>query len=244
MFNLKSFTASALAVLLTLSASTVTHAESKKPISPKSVPPLVNISQVDKRWVGKQVSFVGTVFDATCSSTGLTYQLVDDSGGIFVTYGAKVYDAIPHVDGYAVGSTVRITGTVVQGKTKLLISVAHADDTTVLTSTQRVVPLYQLGGLSAADYNTHMQIDAEIYRVDPAPQGLDLIVFDKTGARQVHIASAVLNRFAQRDNIVAGAQIRFVGQVKIAHRTRHLNEEKVMNLSQNIAYQIGAVARR
>ena len=219
MLNRNRIAAATVVLLLVLGPINSANAQSQKPASPKSTIPLAKISQLDKSRVGKQVSFVGTVFDATCSSSGLTYQLVDDSGGIFVNYSSKVYDAIPQVENYAVGATVRITGTVVQGKTKLVVSVAHADATAILTTTQRVVPAYHLGGLTAADYNVHMQIEADIYQVEVVPQGLDLIVFDKTGAQRVRLPTAVLNRFPQRDKLVAGSHIHFVGQAKINHQT-------------------------
>lgn len=178
---------------------------------------LTPISTIGEPLLDSYVTIKGTVLEAGNFSKGFRFVVADDTGRIDVTYFENVFDTLPKPELVRVGAVAQITGRVDEYEGKFSIIPNRGKDTLVFSSTLRTVDHRELGGLNNGDHGAIILVEGEVHSVEKFDNGLDVLIFDKTGTQKVRLYNVVAARI-KKDALVTGSKVSVTGKVKATRK--------------------------
>ena len=172
------------------------------------------MGEIDAGRVGETLTLRGQVTGTASLSGGFKFTLDDGTGQIVLLLWGDVYDAVANVAGLNTGATVLVTGEIGEYEGELQITPAEAGKVLVeAVGSGPDAPRREIGSLSAADAGALVEIEGSISRVEGFSSGLRVYVTDGTGEVQLLLWQNVADRVPDREKLVAGAQVRAIGEV-------------------------------
>ncbi|NJM41126.1 MAG: hypothetical protein HC853_10310 [Anaerolineae bacterium] len=176
-------------------------------------PVIVPIGKIEKSQVGKYLTVKGKIKEASNFSVGFKFVLEDETGALNVTFFEKTWDTLPKPDLMQVGAVAQFTGRLDEYQGEYEIVPNRGRDALVITPTARTVISRELGSINNGDFGALVQVQGEVYSVETFDRGIDVIVFDKSGAQKVKLWNVVAKRVA-KDVLKKGTQVRVIGRVR------------------------------
>jgi len=172
------------------------------------------MGEINAGRVGETLTLRGQVTGTASFSGGFKFMLDDGTGQIVLLLWGDVYDAVANVAGLNTGATVLVTGEIGEYEGELQITPAEAGEVLVeVTDSGPDAPRREIGSLSAADAGALVEIEGSISRVEGFSSGLRVYVTDGTGEVQLLLWQNVADRVPDREKLVAGTQVRAIGEV-------------------------------
>jgi RecJ-like exonuclease len=172
------------------------------------------MGEINAGRVGETLTLRGQVTGTASLSGGFKFTLDDGTGQIVLLLWGDVYDAVANVAGLNTGATVLVTGEIGEYEGELQITPAEASEVLVeVAGSGPDAPRREIGSLSAADAGALVEIEGSISRVEGFSSGLRVYVTDGTGEVQLLLWQNVADRVPDREKLVAGAQVRAIGEV-------------------------------
>jgi len=182
--------------------------------SPTPAIPTTPMGEINAGRVGETLTLRGQVTGTASFSGGFKFMLDDGTGQIVLLLWGDVYDAVANVAGLNTGATVLVTGEIGEYEGELQITPAEAGEVLVeVTDSGPDAPRREIGSLSAADAGALVEIEGSISRVEGFSSGLRVYVTDGTGEVQLLLWQNVADRVPDREKLVAGTQVRAIGEV-------------------------------
>jgi DNA/RNA endonuclease YhcR with UshA esterase domain len=182
--------------------------------TPTPATPTTPMGEINAGRVGETLTLRGQVTGTASLSGGFKFTLDDGTGQIVLLLWGDVYDAVANVAGLNTGATVLVTGEIGEYEGELQITPAEASEVLVeVAGSGPDAPRREIGSLSAADAGALVEIEGSISRVEGFSSGLRVYVTDGTGEVQLLLWQNVADRVPDREKLVAGAQVRAIGEV-------------------------------
>lgn len=194
---------------------------SRVPIASAAGEQVVPLAQINASQKGLNVVVQGSLIGSQNISTGFKLYMSDGTAMLPVSISENTFDQISWPVYIQNGAVLRVNGRVNVSRGQLELILMRGSNLTVVTRTQQLPRLYQLGAMNGNDHNAVVRVEGKVVYTIQDDAGLSFYLSDPTGVQLVTTRGVVARHLTVKTKLVQGQRLSVIGTVR-ASRVRPL----------------------